>query len=268
MSGGGDPKRLRAEGLCVRHGAREVLKNIDLQLRAGEVGVILGPNGAGKSTLLGALGGLQRTDAGRVWLNGRPLDTVNSAGFARHRAYLPQDLVPAFDFTAQEVVELGRYPHRLHPESDEAAIVRAAMRRVSVEALARRGIRQLSGGERARVQLARAMAQVWRPCADGLPRWLLLDEPTAALDLQHQHQGLGALRDWSREQGIGVLMVLHDLNLALRYADRAWVLAHGQLVSHGATADALTADLVRAVWRVKAHPVLDPVGVPQFVMTP
>ncbi len=268
MSGGGDPKRLHAEGLCVRHGAREVLKGVDLQLRAGEVGVILGPNGAGKSTLLGTLGGLQRTDAGRVWLNGQPLHTGSAAGFARHRAYLPQDLVPAFDFTAQAVVELGRYPHRQHPEPDEAAIVRAAMRRASVEALARRGIRQLSGGERARVQLARAMAQVWRPCADGLPRWLLLDEPTAALDLQHQHQSLSALRDWSREQGIGVLMVLHDLNLALRCADRAWVLAHGQVVAHGATADALTADLVRAVWRVKAHPVLDPAGVPQFVMTP
>lgn len=268
MSGGADATLLRAEGLRVRHGAREVLQGVDLQLRAGEVGVILGPNGAGKSTLLGALGGLQRTDAGRVWLNGQPLDPARAAGFARHRAYLPQDLVPAFDFTAQEVVELGRYPHRLQAEPDEAAIVRAAMRCVSVEALARRGVRQLSGGERARVQLARAMAQVWRPCADGLPRWLLLDEPTAALDLQHQHQSLSALRAWSREQGIGVLMVLHDLNLALRYADRVWVLAHGQLVAHGATADALTATLVQTVWRVQAHPVRDPAGVPQFVMTP
>lgn len=263
-----NPHLLRAEGLHVRHGGRSVLQGVDVELRAGEVGAILGPNGAGKSTLLGVLGGLQRADAGRVRLNDQPLDTTTAASFARHRAYLPQDLVPAFDFTAQEVVELGRYPHRLQPEPDEAAIVRAAMQCVSVDALARRGIRQLSGGERARVQIARVMAQVWRPSPDGRPRWLLLDEPTAALDLRHQHQCLSALRDWSRAQGIGVLMVLHDLNLALRYADRVWVLAHGQLVAQGATADALTAALVRTVWRVNAHPVRDPAGVPQFVTTP
>jgi iron complex transport system ATP-binding protein len=257
---------LLAHGLRVSHGQRTVLDGVDLALDPGRLGVILGPNGAGKSTLLGVLGGLTAPAHGQVWLHGQPLSPASAARFARHRAYLPQDLVPAFDFTVREIVELGRYPHRLQPEPDEAAIVRDALQRMAVSPLALRPIRQLSGGERARVQIARCMAQVWRPCGDGLPRWLLLDEPTAAVDLQHQHATLRSLRDWAREQGIGVLLVLHDLNLALRYADHCWVLDDGRLQAHGAPAEVLTSERVQAVWRVQTHRVPDPTGVPQLLM--
>lgn len=257
---------LRAQGLRVCHGARTVLDGVDFVLEAGQLGVILGPNGAGKSTLLGALGGLTATAAGRVTLHGEPLSPANAARFARHRAYLPQDLVPAFDFTARDIVALGRYPHRLQPERDEPVIVREAMQRMDVAHLADRRIRRLSGGERARVQIARCMAQVWCPCGDGLPRWLLLDEPTAALDLQHQHATLRTLRDWAHGQGIGVLLVLHDLNLALRYADLCWVLEDGRVRAWGAPAEVLTSACVEAVWRVRTHRVPDPTGVPQLLM--
>lgn len=257
---------LSAQGLRVCHGTRAVLDGVDFALEPGQLGVILGPNGAGKSTLLGALGGLAAPAAGQVWLNGAPLLPATAARFARHRAYLPQDLVPAFDFTVREIVELGRYPHRAQPEPDEAAIVPHALQRMSVTHLMQRRIRQLSGGERARVQIARCMAQVWRPVGDGLPRWLLLDEPTAALDLQHQHATLRTLRDWAREQGVGVLLVLHDLNLALRYADLCWVLDDGRLQAWGAPAEVLTSERVQAVWRVRTHRVPDPTGVPQLLM--
>ncbi|MBX3608501.1 MAG: heme ABC transporter ATP-binding protein [Hydrogenophaga sp.] len=257
---------LCAQGLRVRHGRRAVLDGVDFALNAGELGVILGPNGAGKSTLLGVLGGLRAPDDGAVWLHGRALTPATAAGFARHRAYLPQDLVPAFDFSVQEVVELGRYPHRHAPESDEAAIVREALQQLSVLHLLPRRIRQLSGGERARVQIARCLAQVWRAGPDRLSRWLLLDEPTAALDLQHQHATLSALRDWAHTQGVGVLLVLHDLNLALRYADRCWVLDEGRVRASGTPAEVLTSERVEAVWRVHTHRVAGPGGVPQLLM--
>ena len=257
---------LQAQNLIVRLHGRTLLEGIDLHLAPGQVGVILGPNGAGKSTLLNVLGGLLRPQAGAVWLDGERLGRGNAAALARRRAYLPQELVPAFDFTAQEVVELGRYPHRLQPAADEAEIVRAALQHCAVAHLAQRSIRQLSGGERARVQLARTLAQVWHPCPDGRSNWLLLDEPTAALDLQHQHATLATLRQWSRSRSAGVLLVLHDLNLALRYADFCWVLQDGRLLGHGTPNEVLQPALVQAVWQVRTHAVNDPAGVAQLLL--
>lgn len=259
---------LQARAIGVHQQGRTLLDGIDLHLAPGQVGVILGPNGAGKSTLLNVLGGLRQPQTGAVWLDGVPIDSRHAAALARRRAYLPQELVPAFDFTAQEVVELGRYPHRLQPAPDEAEIVRAALQHCAVAHLAQRSIRALSGGERARGQLARTLAQVWRPSPDGRSNWLLLDEPTAALDLQHQHATLNTLRQWSRQRGAGVLLVLHDLNLALRYADCCWVLQDGRLVGSGAPASVLQPELVHAVWQVHTHAVRDPSGVAQLLLAP
>jgi len=246
---------LLAHRIGVRAGASTLLQGVDLHLRPGEVGAILGPNGAGKSTLLSVLAGLRLPDSGAVWLNGQALSAETLQGFARHRALLPQDTAVAFDFSVQEVVELGRYPHRLNPSADEAGIVHAAMQATGVAELAPRAVGSLSGGERARAQLARVMAQIWEPAIDGEPRWLMLDEPTAALDLRHQHTTLSTVRRWARDQGVGVLAVLHDLNLALRYADRVWVLDHGQLQASGVPAEVLRPALVQRVWQVQVSTV-------------
>jgi len=258
---------LVAHDVGVKAGGRWLLQGVSLQLQAGEVGVVLGPNGAGKSTLLSVLSGLTAPQSGEVRIDDRPLVPGDAAAWASRRAVLPQDTTVAFDFSAQDIVALGRYPHRLNPSLREDGIVAEALSATDVSHLAGRGMAHLSGGERLRVQLARVLAQIWEPRPDGAARWLLLDEPTAALDLRHQHEVLGLVRRWAREQSVGVLLVLHDLNLALRYADRVWVLDGGQLRAAGAPADVLTPTLLRQVWQVKVTPVFDADGCPQLLVS-
>ena len=258
---------LWAQGVTVRAGASVLLHEVDLHLPGGEVGVLLGPNGAGKSTLLSVLAGLHRPDEGAVWLDDQDLAQTTAQELAPRRALLLQDSAVAFDFLARDLVELGRYPHRLSPSREEAVIVRDALEAADVAHLAHRRVQGLSGGERARVQLARALAQIGRPPPDGRPRWLLLDEPTAALDLRHQHDTLATVRRWARQEGVGVLAVLHDLNLALRYADRVWVLDHGRLQASGPPAEVLTPALLQRVWQVRARSVQDEDGCLQLMVS-
>ncbi|MFT3814687.1 MAG: heme ABC transporter ATP-binding protein [Acidovorax sp.] len=241
-----------------------LLATVSATLRAGRVAAIVGPNGAGKSTLLSLLSGERAPPSGRVLLQGRALSAYRAAELARIRAVMPQDGGVAFDFTVREVVEIGRYPHRHAPSAHEAAIVERAMEATGVAHLARRGIQTLSGGERARAHLARALAQVWEPGA--APRWLLLDEPTAALDLAHQHQALRLLRAWAVEQGVGVVAVLHDLNLVLRYADDALLLAHGQAQA-GPVQEVLDEAAIARVWGVGCTCVRGADGVRQYLFS-
>lgn len=255
--------RMVASDVGVQIGGASLLHGVHFSLAPGEMGAILGPNGAGKSTLLSVLAGLRAPSRGAVWLNGQAVRTSHLAEFAAVRAVLPQDTQVAFDFRVREVVALGRYPHRLNPSAHEAGIVEAAMALTDVAALAERAVSNLSGGERARVQLARVLAQIWEPSS--APRWLLVDEPTAALDLHHQHHTLRTLRRWSRESGVGVVAVLHDLNLALRYVDQVWVLDGGRLQAQGPPGQVLTPALVQRVWRVPVSAVRDTDGVTQLL---
>lgn len=245
---------LRAEGLGLQLGRGLCLRGLDVQVQAGRVTALLGPNGAGKSTLLSLLAGQRRPAQGRVCLGGRPLAQWPAPLLARVRALMPQHHPVAFDFAVRDIVALGRYPHRLQPSAQESAIVPAAMRLTGVAHLADRAYASLSGGEQARCQLARVLAQLWEPVRNPqgqpAPRWLLLDEPTAALDWAHQMHVLDTVRHWAHAQGVGVVAVLHDLNLALRYADHAVVLAQGQIVRQGPCAATLNPELVRQVWQV------------------
>lgn len=249
--------------LSVQH--KPLLQEVSLQLLPGQVGAILGPNGAGKSTLLNILAGLKVPQTGQVLLDGQALRASHLPALACRRAVLEQDTSVAFDFSAQEVVELGRYPHRLRPSLHEAQIIQTAMALTDTLHLAERRMAWLSGGERLRVQLARCLAQIWEPASEGKTRWLLLDEPTAALDLQHQHAVLATVRQWADQQGVGVLMVLHDLNLALRYTDQVWVLERGQLRAAGASHQVLTSAFITDVWQVQAIPVMGQPGPMQLV---
>ena len=259
-----DANMLVADRVSVRVDRVTLLDAVDLSVRPGEVCVILGPNGAGKSTLLSVLAGLRQPTRGRCILHGRELSHWSAAPLARQRAVMLQDTLVAFDFTVQDVVELGRYPHRLQPAPDEAGIVSQAMLATGVAHLRHRRVNSLSGGERARVQLARVLAQLWQGSADG-PCWLLLDEPTAALDLQHQHRVLALVRQWACERGVGVVAVLHDLNLALRYADQVCVLDRGRPVASGLPQQVLIPALVAAVWEVGAQKVCGANGQEQLL---
>jgi iron complex transport system ATP-binding protein len=243
---------LAAAGVRYEAGGRRLLDGVGLRLAAGRVHALIGPNGAGKSTLLRLLAGELAPAAGTIRLNRRPLPDWSPRERARQRAVLPQSHGLAFGFTAAQVVELGRLPCPRHRPEAEAAIVAAALQRAGVAPLAQRRYTTLSGGERARVQLARAMAQVWEPLdgpLQGAPRYLLLDEPTASLDLAHQHDCLRAVRALAAD-GLGVLAILHDPNLALRYADDVTLLRDGRVLAAGPPAEALTAEALERLYRV------------------
>ncbi|MBD7919555.1 heme ABC transporter ATP-binding protein [Cellulomonas sp. Sa3CUA2] len=235
---------LRAEGVRVAYGAHTVLDGVDLEVAAGEVVALVGPNGAGKSTLLSVLGGDPRPDAGRVLLDGVELQAQDLRRLARRRAVMLQETRLSFPFRVEEVVHMGRHPWRGTPQEDgDDAVVAAAMSDADVVHLAARTFPTLSGGEKARTSFARTLAQQ-APV-------LLLDEPTAALDVRHQEALLARVRQAARE-GAAVVVVLHDLTLAAAWADRVVVLADGRVRADGAPADVLTSDLLSAVYQ---HPV-------------
>jgi len=265
MSTPRDPMALSCAGVAVRIGEKTLLADATVELAAGRVTAILGPNGAGKSTLLSVLAGQRAPTQGRVTLDGRPLEAHGMPALALRRALMPQESAVAFDFTAQEIVALGRYPHRRAPGRDEDAIVEEAMALTDVSALAGRVLNTLSGGEKSRAHMARALAQLWHSRPDGASRWLLLDEPTAALDLAHQHSAMRLLREWAG-RGVGVVAVLHDLNLARRYVDEVVVLggdAGGPV--QGPAAEVLQPALIERVWRTPCQPVTSADGTVQYL---
>ncbi|MET9218072.1 heme ABC transporter ATP-binding protein [Streptomyces sp. NPDC088197] len=233
-----------AHDLVVRLGGRPVLDGVGVAVHAGEVLALVGPNGAGKSTLLGALAGDVPADSGEVRVGGAPLGRWTARQLALRRAVLPQSSPLAFPFTADEVVRMGRAPWAgtVLAHEDEAAVA-AAMRATEVTGFAERAYPALSGGERARVALARVLAQ--------RAPLLLLDEPTAALDLHHQELVLRVCREQAA-LGRGVVVVLHDLGLAAAHADRVAVLSSGRVTANGSPAAVLTAERLSAVYR---HPV-------------
>jgi iron complex transport system ATP-binding protein len=248
---------IAARGLGVRRGERIVVNDVDLDVASGEVVALAGPNGAGKSTLLAAIAGDVPAHAGSVLLDGRPLAARDLAATARLRAVVRQGSVVAAELSVLDVVLLGRAPHgdADRPSGREAAL--RAVRAFGLEDLVARPVPRLSGGEAQRVHLARAVAQVGSQALAGRTERgaLLLDEPVAALDLARRLQALDRLRAVATA-GIAVLVVLHDLDLAARVADRLVVLDRGRVAAAGPPAEVLTADLLARVFGVRAT-VLD-----------
>jgi len=259
---------LRADDFRVRFGAAEVLRGPSLAVAPGEVVAVLGPNGAGKSTLLAVLAGTLRPQQGEAALEGRALADWPPRALALRRAVLPQHSELAFGFPVLEVVLLGRSPHAgASSRAEDLAIAGACLAEAEVSHLAHRLYTTLSGGERQRVQLARVLAQIdfAQAGSPGRPRYLLLDEPTSSLDLAHQHATLKTARR-AAERGIGVLAILHDLNLAAMYADRLVVLSRGSLAAEGTPEDVLTEELVRGTFDLPVHITRHPTrGCPQIV---
>ncbi|MBM0126688.1 heme ABC transporter ATP-binding protein [Pimelobacter simplex] len=247
---------IEARDIHVTLGDKVVLDGVDLAVEPGELVALVGPNGAGKSTLLGVLAGDVRPGAGEVRLTGRPLASYAAREAAQQRAVQLQQQGLAFGFRVRDVVAMGRSPwHRTMRAAADDEVVAAAMARTDVDRLAERTFPTLSGGEQARTSFARALAQE-TPV-------LLLDEPTAALDIRHQEAVLGVARAVAAE-GAAVVVVLHDLSLAAAYADRICVIADGRVRAVGAPRDVLTEELLGEVYQ---HPVrvLDHDGTPVVV---
>lgn len=260
---------LAAHSVGMRIGRAELLRGVSLAVVPGEVLAIVGPNGAGKSTLLRLLSGELRPTAGEVTLLDRPLGAWSHQERATRRAVLQSETAPAFPFLVDEVVLMGRAPHHGGRESGaDRHIAAEALAAVGCTHLADRILATLSSGERQRVQLARALTQIWAGAdvPDPAPRFLLLDEPTSNLDLAHQHAALALVRDFSR-RAVGALVVLHDLNLAAEYADRIALLRDGAIVGVGTPDQVLRADILERVFdipiMVVPHPRLShPLVVP------
>jgi iron complex transport system ATP-binding protein len=223
------------------------LRDITVAVRPGSILGLLGPNGCGKTTLTRLLSGVLTPSQGTVAFNGRDVRQIPRRALARHVAVVPQETHPAFDYTALEMVLMGRHPH-LGPLQLEGprdlVIARDAMQATGTGALAERHYMTLSGGEKQRVIIASALAQS--------PDLLLLDEPTASLDLGYQLEVSALLARLNRERGVTMVLATHDLNLAARLCDTLLLLRRGQVLAHGPTAEVLTPLAIRDLYDVEA----------------
>lgn len=242
----GEPRRvvLAVAGVDVTLGGARVLSGVDLHVRAGQMLALVGPNGAGKSTLLAVLAGDLAPDAGSVTVDGAPLGSWNARELAVRRGVLLQRVDVSFPFLVTQVVRMGRAPWAGTPAEDwDDHVVAEAMADTDVLRFAERVFTSLSGGERARAAMARVLAQE--------PGALLLDEPTAALDIRHQELLLALARERAR-RGDAVVVVMHDLGPAAAYADLVALMSGGRIVAVGPPAEVLTAERLSAVYE---HPI-------------
>jgi len=240
---------MRLTAIAVERGRRRIVDGVSLDVAPGRLLAIVGPNGAGKTTLLAAMAGDLRPAGGTVMLDDRDLHRWSPLDLARRRAVMPQAARMGFSLPVRDVVALGRSPfERSHTRCENAAAVARAIHAADVGHLVNRSYETLSGGEQQRVQLARAVAQLDLERAGAKPM-LLLDEPTANLDLAHQHAVLLLARNLAK-QGVAVVAILHDLGLAFTYADQVVALQGGRAVAQGAPPEVLTPTLLRDVFQV------------------
>ncbi|MBV9077137.1 MAG: ABC transporter ATP-binding protein [Methylobacteriaceae bacterium] len=233
---------LEARDLAIGYGERVVGRGFSLEARAGEVLALLGPNGGGKTTLLKTLLGLIPSLGGAVLLEGRPLDAFPVAERARRLAYVPQTQGGAFAFTVRDLVLMGRSAHAgllAKPSARDREVARAAIARLGIEPLAERPITRISGGERQLALIARALAQE--------PRAIVLDEPTASLDLSNQGKVLRELAALAKA-GIAVIVSTHDPNHALRFAHRCLLVRDGAGLASGSAEEVLTAETLSQLY--------------------
>ncbi|NQV20660.1 MAG: ABC transporter ATP-binding protein [Rhodospirillales bacterium] len=245
---------MAARNISVTIGERTILDGVEISVEPGRVTGLIGPNGAGKTTLVRTLVGLQKISCGEIWLDGEAATKVPRETFARRVAYLPQGAEIHWPLTVERLVALGRLPHltafQRPADHDHAAILRA-MEETDVTHLADRTVTTLSGGERGRVMIARALA--------GEPQILLADEPVAALDPYHQLHVM-ALLSRTAQTGAAVLVVLHDLVLAARYCAHLVLVDGGKVVTSGPPREVLSEDNLRNVYRVRGRMIEHPDG--------
>lgn len=252
---------LEGVSLTLSYDARRISHDLSVEIPRGRVSIIVGPNACGKSTLLRALSRLLKPERGEVLLDGAAIRDLPAKELARRLALLPQSSVAPFGISVADLIGRGRFPHQRMlqqwSEEDERAVA-AAMEATNVVDLADRSVDELSGGQRQRVWIAMLLAQ-------DAPV-MLLDEPTTFLDISHQLEVLELVRRLNGDEGRTVVLVLHDLNQACRFADHLIVMRDGAIVEQGAPADIMTERLLRSVFRLDARVMVDPVfGTPLVI---
>ncbi|MEJ1155362.1 ABC transporter ATP-binding protein [Microbacterium marmarense] len=250
-----DSHRLRADGITLAYGDRAIIEGLDLEIPAGAITAIIGANGCGKSTLLRALARLIAPKTGHVILDGKDLHTRPSKEVARTLGLLPQSPVAPEGIVVTDLVGRGRHPHQkllARWSEHDYEVVAQSLAATGVEDLADRPVDELSGGQRQRVWIAMALAQE--------TDILLLDEPTTFLDVAHQIEVLDLLTDLNRNLGSTIVMVLHDMNMAARYADYVFALSGGRVIAHGAPNEVMTSGLIRDVFNIESEIITDPVS--------
>ena len=252
---------LRAHGITLGYDDTDVVRELDVEIPDGAITMIVGANACGKSTLLRGLSRLLRPRAGQVMLDGRSVHDMRSIDVARVLGLLPQTPVAPDGITVADLVGRGRYPHQgwfRQWRADDDAAVTAALKATGTADLAARPLSELSGGQRQRVWIAMALAQE--------TDLLLLDEPTTHLDIHHQVELLDLLTDLNRSRGTTIVIVMHDLNLACRYADHVIAMKQGAIVAQGAPRDVVDAEVVSTVFGLRCEVVPDPIsGTPMIV---
>ncbi|MES2601318.1 MAG: heme ABC transporter ATP-binding protein [Pseudomonadota bacterium] len=241
------PAMIEADAICMKVRQATLLDNVSVQLRGGETVAIVGPNGAGKSTLLRLLSGDLRCTGGGVRLKGRDLASFSSRELANHRVMLSQHVNVSFPFTVEEIVAMGAGDR---PRAAAAPLVDAAIAELDLTPFRHRELPTLSGGEQQRAHFARVLVQLACGEAEHGPGVLLLDEPTSSLDLRHQINLVETAKSRART-GTAVVAVLHDLNLAVRFADRIIVLRKGIVAADGSPAETITDSMIRDVFEVE-----------------
>lgn len=241
------PAIIEADALCMKVRQATLLDNVSVQLRSGETVAIVGPNGAGKSTLLRLLSGDLRSTSGAVRLKGRDLTSYSSRELANHRVMLSQHVNVSFPFTVEEIVAMGAGDR---PRNAAASLVDAAIAELDLVPFRHRELPTLSGGEQQRAHFARVLVQLACGEADHGPGVLLLDEPTSSLDLRHQINLVETAKRRARS-GTAVVAVLHDLNLAVRFADRIIVLRKGMVAADGNPSETITDTMISEVFEVE-----------------
>ncbi|MBZ7662684.1 MULTISPECIES: heme ABC transporter ATP-binding protein [Klebsiella] len=256
--------RYSARSLSLRLGHRQIVNDVSLQLRGGEMAALIGPNGAGKSTLLRLLTGFLTPDDGERLVEGRPLESWSAEALSRRRAVMLQRTQLHADWPIETVIAMGRSPWGGTPNEE---MIHRVMEETGCDHLAGRRYPSLSGGEQQRVQLARCLAQLWR---DGAPEgWLFLDEPTSALDLYYQQHLLRLLKRLTRSRRLHVCIVLHDLNLAALWADRILLLHQGKLVAQGTPQEVIQQPIISRWYGAEVSTGEHPdAAVPQVYLAP
>ena len=250
---------LKAENISYTIGNNTILKNVSVEFIPGEVTMILGPNGSGKSTFLKIFSGEINKYEGNIFYNDKKIEKIRKEELARYRAVMSQQPELSFPLTVDEVVMMGRYPHfAFNPGKKDQEICDEVMGRMNLQSFKERNYLTLSGGEKQRVQFARVLAQIWEGSVSG-NRYLFLDEPLASLDINYQQEFLQLTREFAKKDTV-IVVVIHDINLAVQYADKLFFLKKGEVVAYGKPSTILNEELVEKVFGVKTTILDNPVS--------